>query len=75
MSPEQFTSLAARLKAEEGIDLKSNSGVVTATVKGFKITAGYVFDGAKFSVTILSKPFLFSIGFCESKMLVWLAGS
>lgn len=71
MTPQMFAAKAAQLKAEEGIDLTVNAG----TVEKSGVKASYTYDGATLTVTILSKPWLVTTGYCENKMLAWLAGS
>jgi len=63
---DQFAELAAKLKAEAGLDLTGNSGAVTS--RG--VTAAYTYspsDG-KFQIQVTEKPFLLNKGYCEGEI-------
>jgi hypothetical protein len=68
MTPDQFATMTAKLKAQQGIILAGNSGTLSA--HGASGTWSY--DGQKFTATVTHSPFPFSKSTAESHLKSWL---
>jgi hypothetical protein len=67
ITPEGFAADAARLKAEDGIEIAGNSGTISK--KG--VVAQWTYDGKTLQVSIVHKPFIFSVESCEHRIKEW----
>jgi len=61
---DQFAELAAKLKAEAGLDLAGNSG----TLSSRGVTATYAYADGKLQIEVTEKPFLLSKAYCEGEI-------
>ena len=68
MTPAQFEAAGLKLKQQYGLLLQGSKGTLSKS----GVTASYAYDGASLEVSILKKPLLFSINFCEAQLVKWL---
>jgi len=71
LTRDVFNAKAAQLKAEQGIVLTGDYGVVTKD----GVTIKYGFNGSEFTGEVLDKPHLVTASYCESRMRKWLGVS
>jgi hypothetical protein len=68
LTPEQFSSKAAQLAAQQGINLIGHEG----TIEKMGVKADYVYENGVLSITIVDKPMLLSESMVENQLKAWL---
>jgi hypothetical protein len=68
MTPAEYDAAGDRLFAQQGLTMTGSSG--TLSKSGF--TATYQYDGVTFKAQVVKKPFMFTMNYCEAKLVQWL---
>ncbi len=68
MTRDEFTAKAAALKEATGLTISTDEGDVSKD----GVDVHYKFSGATLALTVVKKPMILTVGFCERKILGWL---
>jgi hypothetical protein len=64
IAPDRFVELAAKLKAEAGLELVGDKGVLQKD----GVTASYSYADGKLQIEVTDKPFLLPKSYCEGEI-------